>query len=418
MRRRDRACTTWRCFASWAARRMRRRRAVLAGGDDVAFNAAMAPMLMAQPGESMRYFVRHLAEDLPLHRRVGRVVAGDGRSGDGASQPVRTLRGGRPPGRPAWYGRSRVPGARACVRALGRQGAPRWPGGRGGACGGARRRCRPGRRAVVTPGRLAGRRRGAGSPEGARLRPGCGRCPGRQRGTLAGARSATTWALGCSRREPAPVLTIDADQLDGALAAVADFADLKSPFLRRHSTGVASLAVAAAGAAGLSDAEATTLGRAALVHDVGRVGVAERDLGSPGPVQRRAVGAGPAAPLPQRAGAAPLRPPRPVRRPGRTPPRASRRLRLPPRCLGRSARPWRSSAGRRRRLPRHDRGPATPAGAHPGRRGVAAARARSTPAAWSGSRSTPCSTPPGRRAARRGWPVLRDSPSARSRCCA
>jgi hypothetical protein len=48
--------------------------AVLAGGDDVAFNAAMAPMLMAQPGEAMRYFVRHLAEDLPAHRRAGRVV--------------------------------------------------------------------------------------------------------------------------------------------------------------------------------------------------------------------------------------------------------------------------------------------------------------------------------------------------------
>jgi hypothetical protein len=48
--------------------------ALLAGGDEMAFNAAMAPMLMAQPGESMRHFVRHLAEDLPLHRRVGRIV--------------------------------------------------------------------------------------------------------------------------------------------------------------------------------------------------------------------------------------------------------------------------------------------------------------------------------------------------------
>lgn len=48
--------------------------AVLAGGDEVAFNAAMAPMFMGQPGESMRYFVRHLAEDLPLHRRAGRIV--------------------------------------------------------------------------------------------------------------------------------------------------------------------------------------------------------------------------------------------------------------------------------------------------------------------------------------------------------
>ena len=42
--------------------------------------------------------------------------------------------------------------------------------------------------------------------------------------------------------EPAPVLWIGADELDGALAAVADFADLKSPCLRGHSTGVAALA--------------------------------------------------------------------------------------------------------------------------------------------------------------------------------
>ena len=48
--------------------------AVLAGGDDIAFLRTMAPMAMAQAGEGMRYFVVHLAEDLPLHRRVGRVV--------------------------------------------------------------------------------------------------------------------------------------------------------------------------------------------------------------------------------------------------------------------------------------------------------------------------------------------------------
>ena len=47
---------------------------VALAGDDVVFNAVMAPMLLAQPGESMRYFVRHLAEGIPFHRRVGRVV--------------------------------------------------------------------------------------------------------------------------------------------------------------------------------------------------------------------------------------------------------------------------------------------------------------------------------------------------------
>lgn len=68
--------------------------AVLAGGDDVAFNAAMAPGLAAQPGEGMRYFVRHLAEDLPLHRRAGRMVAAMTHPG--------MERGGRPPGQPTW----------------------------------------------------------------------------------------------------------------------------------------------------------------------------------------------------------------------------------------------------------------------------------------------------------------------------
>jgi hypothetical protein len=44
------------------------------GGDEVTFNAVMAPMLMAQPGESVRYFLRHVAEGLPVHRRLGRAV--------------------------------------------------------------------------------------------------------------------------------------------------------------------------------------------------------------------------------------------------------------------------------------------------------------------------------------------------------
>jgi HD-GYP domain-containing protein (c-di-GMP phosphodiesterase class II) len=84
--------------------------------------------------------------------------------------------------------------------------------------------------------------------------------------------------------EPEPVRTIGADDLDGALAAVADFTDLKSPCLRGHSTGVARLAIAAARAAGLADAEATTVGRAALVHDVGRVGIPSGIWDRPGPL--------------------------------------------------------------------------------------------------------------------------------------
>ena len=54
--------------------------------------------------------------------------------------------------------------------------------------------------------------------------------------------------------------------------------------MRGHSTGVAALAAAAAAAAGLPDADAVTLGRAALVHDVGRVGVPSGIWDRPGPL--------------------------------------------------------------------------------------------------------------------------------------
>ncbi|MGH9269443.1 MAG: HD domain-containing phosphohydrolase [Acidimicrobiales bacterium] len=84
--------------------------------------------------------------------------------------------------------------------------------------------------------------------------------------------------------EPEPVPSFAADDLDGALAAVADFADLKSPFLRGHSGGVAALAVRAAEAAGSSASDAATLGRAALVHDVGKVGIANGIWDRPGPL--------------------------------------------------------------------------------------------------------------------------------------
>lgn len=73
--------------------------------------------------------------------------------------------------------------------------------------------------------------------------------------------------------EPSPVATIPAGGLDAAPAALADFTDLKSPWLRGHSLGVTALVAAAAGAAGLPDGDAVTLARAAWVHDVGHVGV-------------------------------------------------------------------------------------------------------------------------------------------------
>ncbi|HUG86262.1 MAG TPA: HD domain-containing phosphohydrolase [Euzebya sp.] len=72
--------------------------------------------------------------------------------------------------------------------------------------------------------------------------------------------------------------------LEGLLTALADFADLKSPWLRGHSREVAAVAEEAAALAGLDDAERVALRRAALVHDVGRVGVPNGIWDKPGPL--------------------------------------------------------------------------------------------------------------------------------------
>lgn len=77
---------------------------------------------------------------------------------------------------------------------------------------------------------------------------------------------------------------IAAPSLDVALAAVADFADLKSPWTRGHSPRVAALAAAAGRAAGMGDQEVNRLRRAALVHDLGRVGVPNGIWDRPGPL--------------------------------------------------------------------------------------------------------------------------------------
>jgi putative nucleotidyltransferase with HDIG domain len=54
---------------------------------------------------------------------------------------------------------------------------------------------------------------------------------------------------------------------------MADLADLKSPQFAGHSRGVANLAAEAARVWRLPDAEVTTVRRAGLLHDLGRLGV-------------------------------------------------------------------------------------------------------------------------------------------------
>ena len=59
---------------------------------------------------------------------------------------------------------------------------------------------------------------------------------------------------------------------------------LKSPWLREHSTSVAELAEAAAWRMGLPAASVTLVRRAALAHDLGRIGVSNAIWEKPGPL--------------------------------------------------------------------------------------------------------------------------------------
>jgi HD-GYP domain-containing protein (c-di-GMP phosphodiesterase class II) len=84
--------------------------------------------------------------------------------------------------------------------------------------------------------------------------------------------------------EPTPWVWMSGDQIDAAFASFAAITGLKSPWLREHSTGVADLAEAAAWRAGLPDAAVTLVRRAALAHDLGRIGVSNAIWEKPGPL--------------------------------------------------------------------------------------------------------------------------------------
>ena len=91
------------------------------------------------------------------------------------------------------------------------------------------------------------------------------------------------WDLALSA-EPTPRALVEADRLDAVLTAFSDFGDLKSPSIRGHSRSVASLAEAAGRHAGLDGDACADLRRAGLVHDLGRVAVPNGIWDKPGPL--------------------------------------------------------------------------------------------------------------------------------------
>jgi HD-GYP domain-containing protein (c-di-GMP phosphodiesterase class II) len=95
--------------------------------------------------------------------------------------------------------------------------------------------------------------------------------------------SASAWAEVLTL-EPAPPLVLEAEALDRALAAMGNFADLVSPYLSGHSSGVGELAGSAAEACGLDTVGVTAIRRAGFLHDLGRVAVHARIWQKPGPL--------------------------------------------------------------------------------------------------------------------------------------
>jgi HD-GYP domain-containing protein (c-di-GMP phosphodiesterase class II) len=82
--------------------------------------------------------------------------------------------------------------------------------------------------------------------------------------------------------EPSPPVWLHGEAIDAGFAAVAAIVGLKSPWLREHSAAVAELAEAAAWRAELDDEAVTLVRRAALAHDLGRVGVPNSIWEKPG----------------------------------------------------------------------------------------------------------------------------------------
>lgn len=86
------------------------------------------------------------------------------------------------------------------------------------------------------------------------------------------------------RLEHEPVAWADEGRMDDLARVLGIFVDLKCPIFLGHSGGVAELAVRAAGHLGLGEEDRRLLRRAALLHDIGRLSVANGILARQGPL--------------------------------------------------------------------------------------------------------------------------------------
>jgi HD-GYP domain-containing protein (c-di-GMP phosphodiesterase class II) len=100
---------------------------------------------------------------------------------------------------------------------------------------------------------------------------------------LTGLDHANTWN-DVITAEPVLAHPLSGGELDEAIGAVADFVDLKSPYMLGHARGVAQLVEAAGAQFGLDAATRTTLHRAGMLHGLGRLGVSNAIWDKRGPL--------------------------------------------------------------------------------------------------------------------------------------
>ena len=147
--------------------------------------------------------------------------------------------------------------------------------------------------------------------------------------------------------EPSPPVWLHGEAIEKGFATIAAITGLKTPWLREHCTAVAELAEAAAWRANLDEDDVTLLRRAALAHDLGRVGVPNSIWEKPDRARVRRVGARSSACTLQRTRLRAVLGARADRPDRRRSPRAPRRLRLPPRrACARTRSGWPASSPR------------------------------------------------------------------------
>jgi HD-GYP domain-containing protein (c-di-GMP phosphodiesterase class II) len=256
--------------------------AALVGGDEVAFNAAMAPAIMGSSREILRTFMRSIAPGQAPVTRVRKVAHGLADT-KGAERSLRAhCEVGAMLARRAGLRQS-------VVEALG-HAYERWDG-RGfpaGLEGDAIPL--PVRIAVVARDADLAIRRGVDPRGWLRTRRGRAYDPSvvdafERVGpdVISELDAADEWDLALAR-EPEPVAEVGPETLDLVLTAFADFTDLKSLWMLGHSRRVSSLAEDAGRHARLDDGECEALRRAGLVHDIGRVAIPNGIWDKPGPL--------------------------------------------------------------------------------------------------------------------------------------